>query len=540
MERSTFIQTHAVAAFWVLLALGTPASAAPPEALYFGGDTSGPEMKLRDLMNCYGDHSGTDTEARLIVHACNTGDAGFLGPYRPGVGVLYAGSGETNGEMAWWNHDAGSNGFTSSGRVPNSTPVPSTLEFGPYYGMGVGSSWIPGTNSPFPTVTGAYINIPFSIGDVVDPGKYLDNAAANNWGAPIQLPDEVGALALSYMPVSGTWVENGKKPAGPVGTFSRLSLSTNTWCGIMTGAITEWEDPAITADNGKKVITTGTATAGTLHQINVAVRGDGSTSTWTMVNAMLAQCSASAYPVPISWQTAPGNTSGATNLRWFINVASAARLPPNFTSVTGNYGLRDYVLAHPGSIGYLQTDLAQPVYPAGPPTANLQTWHSFVGGLTPVYKQPNYKSALAIVATLIPPSFVAGSCTTNTSWNYGTSYDGICAHNAVNWGQVTPAPVSSSAYPIGGFGFLLLYSCYEHNGITDLGALVGAAAPAGYLRWSFTTATKPALIKHGFSPIPGKWMTAAKTLLFTDTQSKIGYPGQATTACAGLSASGGA
>src|SRR5262249_24722824 len=102
---------------------------------------------------------------------------------------------------------------------------------------------------------------------------------AKGWGSAIQFPALNGAVAPGYQPAAGTWTEHGQAILG--NTVSHLSLTTNTWCGIFTGAITDWNDPAITGDSALNTGNRGVSLTGGLSQpISVTFRKDGSGTTF--------------------------------------------------------------------------------------------------------------------------------------------------------------------------------------------------------------------------------------------------------------------
>ena len=534
----------------------SPALAVAPTGWIYAGGATFPEKAYRDIMNCYGNHSGTNTELGLTSHICSTGDTGFTAPYKPGVQVLYAGVGSGNGKAAWINHDAAQ--LKNGNRVPDKTPVPSTADKQDQFTDGTvgayGTNWYNflsgtnlvdhrGTNNPFASISFVGSDDPLLSTDLVGAGKYNANSAANDWGPAIQVPALVGTVALMYNPASGgniSWTENGVAPAAPtIGTPSGVSLTTNTWCGIMTRAITDWNDAAITADNQGTSIT-GNVSA----PITVVVRSDGSGTTFLMANAMIQQCAISTHPVPNSWQTAAGNALGVSNNSWFHNVNAA--FPGSFNEQSGSGNVTATVKANAGYVGYASVDFSAPTDPSGPKAMNLQTYVSFSGNTTAVFRQPNKSSGSAImVGTPIPPS-TAGSCLVSAFYDKGTSPDGKCSHNPVNWGVTNPAPLSANAYPVGGFTFMFMYSCYQtaaNGGLTTAPRLVGNVGKVGYLRWYFGTTTVNAvkvnnsLAKNGFGPIPPAWRTAVYNLLFTDTKTKIGAPGALGTACSAFTGS---
>ena len=111
---------------------------------------------------------------------------------------------------------------------------------------------------------------------------------------------------------------------------------------------------------------------------------------------------------------------------------------------------------------------------------------------------------------------------------------------APTWGLTFPAPALARAYPIGGFGFIDLYTCYASAAVRD--AMAGTTAGnLGLLRWFFgssaenSSQVKTELNRNGFSALPGSWAGAVKKLLVTDQKTRIGIPGQVKTGCAAVS-----
>src|SRR5262249_23550394 len=126
------------------------------------------------------------------------------------------------------------------------------------------------------------------------------------------------------------------------------------------------------------------------------------------------------------------------------------------------------------------------------------------------------------------------------------SSDGKCSHNPLNWGVTNPLPTSATAYPIGGFTFIDMYTCY--NPQADVDALVSKATTAGGLglwAWYFAPATtnpngKAEMARNGFSLVPATWISGAKTLLTSDAVTKVAKVGTAKTACSAIAISKGA
>ena len=533
-------------------AYATPGSAAVTQFIYGGGATF-PERVYRDIFNCYGNHSvGNRIQIGLTAHVCNVGDAGFTGPYKPVAQVLYLGVGSGNGKKAFLTHNPGNpGGWTDGNRVPDEVPVGATPDTGHRYanalGLSTGTNWSAGrgTNNPYPTVSFGGSDDPLLPSDIVGVGKYNDLGTTNGWGPALQFPTMIGAVGIGYNPAAGTWNENGVAPTGPIGAFNLVSLKTATWCGIYTGAITNWNNAEITADNGTTSITGGASAS-----ITVTYRSDGSGTTFLFANALIKQCASTGHPVPASWETAPGNAAGVSNNNWFINVNKAGLFPvgSNFSGQPGNNGIRTFVNATPGAVGYMTTDFIKPVNSGGPRSMNLQTWLTHnTKAATPVFKQPNKASATAIMVSAAVPSTVLGSCTTATTYAAGTSPDGKCSHNPINWAPTNPMPAGAAAYPIGGFTMIYAYSCYANaanGGLTTAPRLVAKTAKWGLFSWYFTDPATNlvnqkvvnSLSKNGFGAVPAAWRTGINNLLFTDKKTKIGAPTQTGTPCAAIPA----
>ena len=544
-----------VAATAVLAAaFAVPAFAVSPTIPLYAGGATFPEKVYRNIMNCYGNSSGTDTEQGLTgaLATCN----GVTG-YREDIQVLYVGSGSGRGLLSFAGNPAiptvGDNASEfSRGRVPDHpAPTPSTADFHDFYGTGFGAGWtakdLATSNNPFPKVSFIGSDDPLATngGGTGSLDIYNTNKGAGGWGAPIQFPTMIGAVAESYNPASGagiTWTEKGKKPSGG-GNSGLVSLSTDTWCGIYTAAITDWNDPAIKADNGNVYITTGTAVAGPPAPITVVYRNDGSGTTFLFANALIHQCATSAHPVPASWQTSGGNVSGQSNNNWYLNLGPghANILPASWIGAAGNGGVKTAVLGQQGSMGYNSTDFVQPVDPTGPKAANLQTWNSFFNNTTKIFKAPTAKNTTPIMtATLTTPELKVPSFALNCA----TLPQG-CANNPLAWGKTNPTPLSAGAYPIGGFTFADLYTCYASA--TDVDALVGVTPGSlGFWRWYNGTATemggvdlvKASLTANGFAKIPGSYISGIKKLLTTNKPTKVGTPGQLNTGCTSVAGPG--
>ncbi len=502
------------------VALATAASAGAATTPLYGGGSTLVEKVYRDLFDAYGSTAAGDLCFGL-ASTCPTTH------YNSSVELLYVGVGSGNGVKAIDAHDPSL--YVTGSKKPDSVPVPSTRDFGPFYGTGTGSGWVVGTG------VGPYFpKVSFSGSDNILSSTDVTSVAGLGIGPVIQIPGIIAAIAVPFHPTA-SWKPSGVQPTGG---SSKVQLSTNTLCGIFTGKITSWADAAIKADNGGVQLGVG--------KITVVYRNDGSGTTFLFSNALLAQCGTQSHPVPHSTHQIPNqwltdnNLSGTyvatlphfkSNTSFFINVFNAGHLPANFyndsvaTGVTGGAagsgGVKTAINNVVGSIGYVSPDFVKPVDTAGPQAANLQTFYTFHNGKTPVYKAPTAANATYIMVTAKPPSFTGSPSP---------------ASDPLNWGAVEPTPNSPSAYPVGGFSFIDLYTCYASA--SDVTALVGTTAgKLGYLNWYYGTKTQnggvPAniLATDGFAPVPAVWATAINTLL---KDAKLGISTQGTKSCAAI------
>jgi len=125
---------------------------------------------------------------------------------------------------------------------------------------------------------------------------------------------------------------------------------------------------------------------------------------------------------------------------------------------------------------------------------------------------------------LKPPAFPVAVGTSCTAKPEG------CAAVASDWGKTNPAPLNKGAYPIGGFTFIDLYTCY--NLASDVDALVGTTANnLGLWRWYFGSAAEntglpgKSLGKNQFAKVPATYITAIKKLLTTFAPTKVAVAG---------------
>jgi ABC-type phosphate transport system substrate-binding protein len=567
------------------IAWTTQADAAPSTQL-IGGGANSPEIVYRNLMNCYGNQGGPggnnpgDFAAGLPASPqanCNVAAPPTFN-YNSAVAIFYVGVGSGNGKKAFLNYNnsdftGDTNGTpqctpgatTFPPRVPDSipvngisVPVPGTA--GIYWGgppvTGTGAGWTPDTTGAFPTNASGACNVSFATSDdpltPVDMGVYGIGGASTSaehptvdfhslYGEVIQFPMAVEAIAIPFNP-TGTFNRSGAAVGG--NPLSHFNLRIANLCQIMNGTITHWNDPAFTADNGGNLLDTSP------DRILVVIRSDGSRSTFFHSDALITQCATAGVPLNVAY-FAGANSAGANNNFWLNAQAAMIADGVNVVAVAGSGGVKATINANPGSIGYVPNNfvhLGGANYDAtGPLAANLQSAAS-IGG-APVFRAPTAANAFFIMgATLPPASSVGAPCPVAATYAAGTSPDGVCAHNPVNWSARVPAPTSPAAYAIGGFTYGLAYTCYATPG--DLAAMFSNGVTKGYFPWHLRfppvdPRVNPGLMNFGFARIPNVWINgnatqeglhgpAAHGLLISDPATIPAVAGTPLTACAAV------
>lgn len=243
-------------------------------------------------------------------------------------------------------------------------------------------------------VPGVTTPVSFGASDapLTDPGRSRPSSSRTTGrGLPIQVPTVAGAIALTYN------AQGLNVPAGG------LKLSRATYCGILNGNITNWNDQRITADNGRQ-LSSGLP-------IKAVVRRDSSGSTFVLSNHLNTVCTS-----PFNWNRGVGTT-----VNW----------PASFLKVEGSSGIVSTVRSNRGAIGYVDNSqrLANaPVLPAA--LLQKQSGSAFLA-----------PTAGATSAAL------AGAKDQNADPRIIT----------IN----VPNPIGATAYPIVGVSYLVFYDIYN-------------------------------------------------------------------------------
>lgn len=412
--------------------------------------------------------------------------------------------------------------------------------------------------------TSAIVNNPFTYGGHIQ-YAFSDSAISSsnltdygtnvpaNAGAAIQIPFYVLPIAIAYSPVygrknTGSGIVNlslnvktafvVKDGAGqPTGG---LRMKKTTYCGIMNGSITNWNDPALKADNGGQSLKDGADDQTRWDTIGVPIKligrndNSGTTNLFTRHLDAITQCNGGQMDT---------NTGGGDQLP--TGAKSTARYDKQTGALTtgtetaGKFGLVDgsdgiaavvgQTIASPGAgattlggyLGYVGADFVTPAtVGSGVPalfSAALQA------GTGTAFKTPTTANAQAAFGTgYLPPE-----SNSSGTYNPAVTANGH-RNNPLDWVLATTVTTKlanpTAGYPIVGTTNALLYTCYDSTAkrlaIVALAGLqfgkITLNNTGGHVPAALTTSTAKdsvgypigILPRNGIAPLPGSWKTA--------------------------------
>ncbi len=157
--------------------------------------------------------------------------------------------------------------------------------------------------------------VDFGVSEAPFSGARLESFRSKYGYEPLQLPLGGGAIEFAY---NLPGIEDGQ-----------LILKRATYCGIVTGEITRWDDPRIKADNPD------IANKLPAKDITWVHRSDGSGTTFVFTNHLKAVC--------------PNWTAGAgTSVEWPVGIGAQ-----------GNEGVAATIKQEEGAIGYVNQSYAK-------------------------------------------------------------------------------------------------------------------------------------------------------------------------------------
>ena len=160
------------------------------------------------------------------------------------------------------------------------------------------------------------------------------------------------------IPSIGGPIVYGYRPHDISGT---VKLSAWSYCAIANGTIGNWNDPALTADNGGTSLTGGVS-----EPMTFFYRSDGSGTTGLYTYHLNTRCTAS-WPAP--YNGSPYESSGHS-AKWTFGYGPSWTGPTgmqpsgsNFIGASGNPGVLAGVQSTPWATGYLEGAWAKSANP---------------------------------------------------------------------------------------------------------------------------------------------------------------------------------
>ncbi|MFD2183668.1 substrate-binding domain-containing protein [Rhodoplanes azumiensis] len=464
----------------------------------YGAGATFPSVAYRSLFDCLyvpvDGNGNTNTPPFAIHPKCGAPSGNAVNYYAQ---ILYAPVGSGSGRAAFLANNGGL------------VPSPSTTSIVPY------------VSSQQPTFP--YPNYHFWASDDVVTQANV-NALPAQYGRIIQLPSLAGAVTFAFNNNDGngnpindvgpdTVVHNTDPALGPTTPSSRLNLSRNLMCALVSGHLRKWDDSRLTALNGGTQLGTG--------NITFVHRFDSSGTSFIFTTAMREQCldefgpnnesdaTLVSYRFPWTDRTVAASACGTTLLvpkgsnlvNWPDYPADQCGVAiPNpggatFTQPTsnGNAAVIAVIQSTNGAIGYSSTDFVQPFVASGPRVANLQNeWDAKrkpqVSGIPArFFVAPDTYTTSQAMESLAPPPASAG-------------VDAV----AISQFGINQNPNGKDAYPIAGHTWLNFYSCYDAATNPNIGVHVRTL-----LYFLSGTDAQGILAAYGFVPPSGAWIQRA-------------------------------
>jgi ABC-type phosphate transport system substrate-binding protein len=260
------------------------------------------------------------------------------------------------------------------------------------------------------------------------------------WGQPFEFPQIAGLISFPF--VASNFA------------VSTIKFSTWTYCAISNGTVSNWNDPAITADNGGTSVTGGVS-----EPITFYFRSDSSGTTFNFENALDNQCNIT-FKAP--YNSAPYG-SPSRSAAWTFGVGNTWAGPgssgdpnPNFIGESGAPNILAEVQTTPFSTGYLEGSYAAAATKPKVAQAELQNGYS------------KKKGAEFVAATSHGALVNAVASITTGDIQYGLGSDGNSLNSTTPWCQLDIpandfATPPAKTYPIIAVSYLLFYG--QNNGL---------------------------------------------------------------------------
>jgi len=313
---------------------------------------------------------------------------------------------------------------------------------------------------------------------------YYDNRyqGSPSWGWPFQFPNIGGVIVFAY------WAN---------GLTSTIDLSTWTYCAIANGTVYNWDDPAITADNGGNSVD-----GGENNPITFYYRSDSSGTSYNFTYALNTYCNPSSWPAP--YDAAPYQAGGRSaawtygpNSNWpGPKGTGPASDPYDFVGENGAPALTAAIQSTQFSTGYLEGAYARGASGPKLDQADLQNGYKKKTGA--VFINPTSKTAIGDDFKGLTPADIETDVGSDNGDPLDSGNPG-CILLIPNSDLVSPA---KGAYPIYAVTYLLFYG--NNNGVhtSDKETLI---------KWIESSAVNKYLQPLEYSPLPASIQSAVLT-----------------------------
>ena len=352
-----------------------------------------------------------------------------------------------------------------------------------------------------------------TVAAVPGPGEYP--LPGSYGGALVQFPVAIAPVALAYDPVykkvnnAGVVTSYSFKISNGFRTNGGLRLDADTYCKIVNGQITDWNDAALTALNGASLRDPNDPVPASSWSVPIELVGRFESSGTSQVTtrhfaAACASLSGNEFVTAAGTSTLPATRQGPTVAQ--RNSGTAATVG-KFTLATGSGGVADFLTfsATPtsgqtltqGRLGYLGTDFTAP-YSGNNGYAYALHTTSLKNGGSGAFVAPQPATATTAFGPQTAPE-------TGGTTLWGTR------DNPADWVRLSATGSSASlanpsaGYPIIGTVNFLGYSCYSSSAKT--------AAIHDYVTFWLNNPT--ILTNAGLAALPASWKTAITDTFLT-------------------------
>jgi ABC-type phosphate transport system substrate-binding protein len=335
-------------------------------------------------------------------------------------------------------------------------------------------------------------------------GSTYETTYGATYGEPFEIPTFGGPIVIPYINSGG----NGLTGLGK----NQLTLSTWTYCAIAEGTVGNWDDPAITEDNG------GVPVVGGSQPITFYYRSDGSGTTYLFENKLNTTCVSSSWkgkfakkPYEFSGHSADWTFGlpGISSLNW-TGPTGAQASGSTFLGASGNPGILECIqglTCTPGSAFPYGTGYAEGAWAAAASSPSVQQ-AALQSGTASV--SPTNQAAVAAA--------LAGA--TASKIQYGMGSDGISLGSSTPYCQVFMPPTAfvnppAGAYPIVGLSYWLFYGKHQvRSGVHHYNDL------KGLIKYLESNAGVALLAPIEYSPLPASTRKAVGAAFKGNTSQK--------------------